>query len=633
MKFPSLCQLVYMLNLCRHWIFHWLGRRIMGAVCSAGTVERNEEFGMKNLGFSGKLKKEKSFTNREGDSSPASCKKDHRKKQKKRDSDELYLSFSRELKSSTPTRTAAWKVTQRGSFLGKAGERAVEVLDSLGSSMPKLNTSTGFSSSIPSRGNKISILAFEVANTITKGALLFQSLSEENIQILKKEILQSEGLQHLVSTDMKELLSLAEADKREEFNVFSREVARFGDACKDPQWHNLDRYFSRLDLEAFSGKQPRADAEKTMQELTTLAQHTAELYHELNAFDRFEQDYRQKIKEMESLNLPLKGESITIFQSELKHQKKIVRSLKNKSFWSRNLEEIVEKLVDIVIYMHQAISELLGNYGTSVAAVNNGKGPQRLGDAGLALHYANITSQINVIASRPTFVQPNTRDTLYHALPNNIKASLPSRLQIIDSKEVKAEIDKTLQWLVPLATNTIKAHQGFGWVGEWANKSNEFGDDPVRESNVIRLQTLHYADKQMMDVHLLELLTLLHQLMSIGRYRQDAMKPMANRSPLKGLDFQSKIQHWISIDGSRKTMGMKLSQEDRSLLEEVMARKRTPGVSRSEDLALASKKEGLGRGWRSSRSVGSSPNNDSDTRLRWDLQSSTCLDILDGLTF
>jgi len=87
-------------------------------------------------------------------------------------------------------------------------------LDTIGSGMPKLNTSSGFVSGVTSRGKKISILAFEVANTITKGAILFQSLSEENIQILKKDVLQSEGVQLLVSTDMKELITLAEADKR-----------------------------------------------------------------------------------------------------------------------------------------------------------------------------------------------------------------------------------------------------------------------------------------------------------------------------------------------------------------------------------------------------------------------------------
>lgn len=106
---------------------------------------------------------------------------------------------------------------QAGSFLGKAGiaglEKAVEVLDTLGSSMSNLNNS-GFMAAVGSRGNRISILAFEVANTIAKGANLVQSLSDVNIQFLKKEILHSEGVQQLVSTDMKELLSIAAADKR-----------------------------------------------------------------------------------------------------------------------------------------------------------------------------------------------------------------------------------------------------------------------------------------------------------------------------------------------------------------------------------------------------------------------------------
>jgi hypothetical protein len=34
------------------------------------------------------------------------------------------------------------------------------------------------------------------------------------------------------------------------------------------------------------------------------------------------------------------GESIAFSQSDLKHQKKLVRNLKKKSLWSRNLEEV-----------------------------------------------------------------------------------------------------------------------------------------------------------------------------------------------------------------------------------------------------------------------------------------------------
>lgn len=103
------------------------------------------------------------------------------------------------------------------SFLGKAGsaglEKAVEVLDTLGSSVTSLN-SGGFTTGVTSRGNKVSILAFEVANTIAKGAALLHSLSEENVIYLKKEILTSDGVQELISKDMDELLSIAAADKR-----------------------------------------------------------------------------------------------------------------------------------------------------------------------------------------------------------------------------------------------------------------------------------------------------------------------------------------------------------------------------------------------------------------------------------
>jgi hypothetical protein len=177
------------------------------------------------------------------------------------------------------------------SLLGRAGTaglgKAVEVLDTLGSSMTNLNPSGGFTSGVTTKGIKISILAFEVANTIVKGASLMQSLSKENIKHLKDVVLPSEGVQNLISRDMDELLRIAATDKRcigvdsyivfimfvllalywlillmivtclkkliilfcnsgrEELKIFSGEVVRFGNRCKDPQWHNLDRYFEK----------------------------------------------------------------------------------------------------------------------------------------------------------------------------------------------------------------------------------------------------------------------------------------------------------------------------------------------------------------------------------------------------
>ncbi|KAK7255464.1 hypothetical protein RIF29_28874 [Crotalaria pallida] len=129
-----------------------------------------------------------------------------------------------------------------------------------------------------------------------------QSLSKENIRHLKEVVLPSQGVQNLISRDMDELLRIAAADKREELKIFCGEVVRFGNGCKDPQWHNLDRYFEKLGSELTAQKQLKEEAEMVMQQLMTFVQYTAELYHELHALDRFDQDYRRKLQEEDNSN-------------------------------------------------------------------------------------------------------------------------------------------------------------------------------------------------------------------------------------------------------------------------------------------------------------------------------------------
>ena len=103
------------------------------------------------------------------------------------------------------------------------------------------------------------------------------------------------------------------------------------------------------------------------------------------------------------------------------------------------------------------------------------------------------------------------------------------------------------------------------------------------------------------------------------------MRPMPTRTSPRRLDFQSNMLQFISLDSINKPLGSKLSQEDKRLLEEVTMRRRSPGVSKSEDLAVTKKRSA--KVWHHSNSVGSSP----VTREGLEHQRSNVLDIIDGL--
>ncbi|XP_047053979.1 protein PSK SIMULATOR 1-like [Lolium rigidum] len=480
-------------------------------------------------------------------------------------------------------RAGAAKVSHLGTVgLGKA----VDVLDTLGSSMTNLNANSGFGSGTATKGSKISILAFEVANTIVKGCNLMRALSKESIKHLKEVVLHSEGVQNLVAKDMDELLKIAASDKRDELKVFSTEIVRFGNRCKDPQWHNLDRYFDKLSSERTPQHHLKEEAESVMQKLVACVQYTAELYHEMHALDRFEQDYQRKQHEEDgSSGVVQRGDSLHILKQEVKSQQKHVKSLKKKSLWSKSLEEVMEKLVDIVHFLHLEIHNTFG-WPDSEESQEPTKRRNRLGPAGLALHYANIVSQIDALVSRSASVPPNTRDSLYQSLPPTIKSALRSKLHPSGVKEeltvaqIKAEMEKTLRWLVPVANNTTKAHHGFGWVGEWANTGSEVNCKPTGQMDLTRIETLHHADRDKTETYILDLVIWLQYLISQSRTANGERSPI--KSPVRSPTQRGSTLSLYSNKASSSSSPV-LTPEDQEMLRDVKFRKFVPGISKSQE--------------------------------------------------
>ncbi|KAL3700507.1 hypothetical protein R1sor_018529 [Riccia sorocarpa] len=110
--------------------------------------------------------------------------------------------------------------------------------------------------------------------------------------------------------------------------------------------------------------QNREEIDAKLLNLMTLAQNTAELYHQLHALDRFELDRRRKLQEEDPLTGPHRGETINMMRNDLRQQQKHVKQLKKKSLWSKSLEEVMEQLVDIVYYLYQEICNAFGTAGS-----------------------------------------------------------------------------------------------------------------------------------------------------------------------------------------------------------------------------------------------------------------------------
>ncbi|KAL5214912.1 hypothetical protein ABZP36_004064 [Zizania latifolia] len=423
-----------------------------------------------------------------------------------------------------PVNNGASKVP-RLRVLGTAGMagfgKAVEILDTIGCLVTSLSTDGSFISKVKTKGCKISILSFEVANTILKGATVMQSLSEDTVTYFKQVVLPSEGVQNLISSDMGVLMRIVANDKREELKIFSQEIIRFGNRCKDPQWHNLDRYFVKLESENPPQKQLKESAISEMQKLMSLVHRTTDLYHELHALDRFEQDYRCKLMEKENPDLfekdSLPGDNIHVVRIELKSQRSYVKSLKKRSLWSKTLEDVVEKLLDIVHYLHFEINASFRSSDGGELSSEFTEDSQRLGPAGLALHYANIIIQIYGIVSRSGYIPPNTRDALYQGLPPRVRSALRNRLrtssvpQELNIDQIRATMEKTLKWLVPMAINTTCA-RGFLRFSEWAKSGSERVGRRPGQPDVI--ETLYHADKEKTEAYILDLVVWLHHLVN-----------------------------------------------------------------------------------------------------------------------
>ncbi|EEE50946.1 hypothetical protein OsJ_31493 [Oryza sativa Japonica Group] len=169
------------------------------------------------------------------------------------------------------------------------------------------------------------------------------------------------------------------------------------------------------------------------------------------------------------LELLYKSREYVILESELACSKEEAVSAMQYLLKRAQYTMIVQKLVDIVLLIYLEINKVFLHTGEDhyVEAVGNLLG-ETLGSTGLALQYSKVILQINKLALAFEKTDPSVlksvpkeaKDALYQMLPPCIKLVFYRKLKpflSIDKtseEEVRAEMNRMLQWLVPIAEST-----------------------------------------------------------------------------------------------------------------------------------------------------------------------------------
>lgn len=216
----------------------------------------------------------------------------------------------------------------------------------------------------------IGILSFEVANVMSKTIYLHKSLSHSAISKLKNEILSSDGVRNLVSSDEVHLLELAFAEKLEDLNRVANVVSRLGKKCSQPALQGFRHVYLDIINGVINVKELGflvKDMEGMMRKMERYVNATANLYTEMEVLNELEQAAKKFQNNQHE-------ESRKAYEQKLIWQKQDVGHLKEISLWNQTYDKVVELLARTVCTVYARVHLAFGDSFLKKDVNENGSG-------------------------------------------------------------------------------------------------------------------------------------------------------------------------------------------------------------------------------------------------------------------
>ncbi|XP_022748982.1 uncharacterized protein LOC111298533 [Durio zibethinus] len=208
----------------------------------------------------------------------------------------------------------------------------------------------------PKKHETVGILSFEVANVMSKTIHLHKSLSESEISKLKSEILKSQAVSNLISSDENFLLTLALAERLDDLNKIATVASRLGKKCNEPALQGFEHVYADILNGVIEVRELGflvKDMKGMVRKMERYVNSTANLYNEMEVLSELERATKK-------FHANTYEESKRTFEQKLIWQRQDVRHLKDVSLWNQTFDKVVELLARTVCTIFARILVVFG---------------------------------------------------------------------------------------------------------------------------------------------------------------------------------------------------------------------------------------------------------------------------------